>query len=87
MWRESRINKAGRLIRPTKALGIDHGSTGKCIGGTGRQLFAYTLGNRVKAGARASGEFYSFHCSIEFNTILLKSYSLRRRSHFYRRHY
>ena len=32
MWRESRINKAGRLIQSTKALGIDHGRTGKCKG-------------------------------------------------------
>lgn len=35
MWRESRINKAGRLIRPPKPLGIDHGRIGKCIGELG----------------------------------------------------
>lgn len=35
MRRVSRINKAGRLIRSTKPLGIDHRRTGKCIGELG----------------------------------------------------
>ena len=30
----------------------------------GQQLFANTLGNRVKPRAGASGEYYSFHCYI-----------------------
>lgn len=32
----------------------------------GQQLFANTLGNRVKAGAGASGEDYCFHVKIIF---------------------
>lgn len=35
MWRESKKNKAGRLIRSIKPLGIDLGRIGKCIGELG----------------------------------------------------
>lgn len=43
MWRESRINKAGRLICPPMPLGIDPDRIGKCIGELGDNCLLTSL--------------------------------------------
>ena len=51
---------------PSQAAGHRSWSHREVHRGAGRQLFAYTVGNRVKAGAGAPGENDSFHCYIVF---------------------
>lgn len=61
MWRESKKKQSGMFDTVYQAAGHRSWSHWEVHRGAGRQLFAYTLGNRVKTGGGASGENYSFH--------------------------